>query len=94
MLSQKHTEASKVNYRSGFFITTNVLPNFGNEIDQEAVYRRLKVFHTKPLPIKDSSVVGKNYHFKNFKSKKNLPPITVESVALSSIFTLYQVPKY
>jgi len=58
MLSQKHTEASKVNYRSGFFITTNVLPDFGHAADQEAVYRRLKIFKTKPLPKKDTSVTG------------------------------------
>ena len=58
MLSQKHTEAKKVNYKSGFFITTNVLPDFGIQRDQEAVFRRLKVFQTKTLPKKDSSVTG------------------------------------
>jgi len=48
MLSQKHASAKRVNYRSGFFITTNVLPDFGiGGRDQEAVYRRLKVFRTK-----------------------------------------------
>lgn len=58
MLSQKHNEAAKVNYRSGFFITTNVLPDFGHAADQEAVYRRLRVFKTKALPKKDASVTG------------------------------------
>ena len=58
MLSQKHAEATKVDYKSGFFITTNVLPDFGNTVDHEAVYRRLKVFTTKPLPRKDTSVTG------------------------------------
>lgn len=58
MLSRKNKEATKVTYYSGFFITTNVLPDFGNAVDQEAVYRRLKVFHTKALPKKDSSVTG------------------------------------
>jgi len=59
MLSQKHNDALKVNYRSGFFITTNVLPDFGHAADQEAVYRRLRVFKTKALPKKDTSVTGK-----------------------------------
>jgi len=58
MLSQKHTEAKKVNYKSGFFITTNVLPDFGVQSDQDAVYKRLKVFYTRPLRRKDSSVTG------------------------------------
>ena len=57
MLSQKHAQATKVIYNSGFFITTNVLPDFGIERDQEAVYRRLKVFHTKSLPKKDTTSV-------------------------------------
>lgn len=57
-LSRKNKDAIKVNYRSGFFITTNNLPNFGNDLDQEAVYRRLQVFKTKALPKKDSSVTG------------------------------------
>lgn len=58
MLSQKHASATKVNYNSGFFITTNVLPDFGLEADQEAVYGRLKVFDTKKLPRKDTSITG------------------------------------
>ena len=60
MLSQKHADAKRVNYRSGFFITTNVLPDFGHQVDQEAILRRLKVFHTRTLQHKDSSVTG-NY---------------------------------
>ncbi|XP_066928609.1 uncharacterized protein [Clytia hemisphaerica] len=56
MLAQKHASATKVMYNSGFFITTNVLPNFGISLDHDAVYSRLKVFMTKPLPKKDSSV--------------------------------------
>ena len=59
MLSQKHAEAVKVVYNSGFFITTNVLPDFGNQVDQEAVYRRLRVFSTKRLPKKDTCITGK-----------------------------------
>ena len=59
MLSQKHAEAKKVNYKSGFFITTNELPDFGHQIDQEAICRRLKVFQTKTLPKKDTTVTSK-----------------------------------
>ena len=59
MLSVKHQDAKRVNYRSGFFITTNMLPEFGNNLDQQAVYRRLKVFETKSLPTKDTSITGK-----------------------------------
>ena len=59
MLSQKHSKADKVIYNSGFFITTNVLPDFGLELDQEAVYGRLKVFDTNKLPRKDTTVTGK-----------------------------------
>ena len=55
---QKHSEATRVNYKSGFYITTNELPNFGNEIDQAAIYKRLKVFTCKALPKKDTSVTG------------------------------------
>lgn len=63
MLSQKHASAIKVNYKSGFFITTNILPNFGISVDQEALYKRLKVFHTKALPKKDTSVTGEIFCF-------------------------------
>lgn len=66
MLSQKNKEASKVNYKSGFFITTNVLPNFGHETDHEAVYKRLKVFTTKRLPYKDTSMSGMYTSFVSF----------------------------
>ena len=57
MLPQKHQAAKRVNLKCGFFITTNVLPDFGAEVDQEAVYARLKVF-TRPLRKKDCSVTG------------------------------------
>ena len=58
MLPQKHQAAKRVNLKCGFFITTNVLPDFGAEVDQEAVYARLKVFTTRPLRKKDCSVTG------------------------------------
>ena len=59
MLPQKHKEATKVQYNSGFFITTNILPDFGQNLDGEAVYRRLEVFETKTLKNKDLSVTGR-----------------------------------
>ena len=58
MLSVKHQDAKRVIYNSGFFITTNMLPDFGNEMDQASVYRRLEVFKCKPLPTKDKTVTG------------------------------------
>ena len=58
-VARKHSEPAKINYRSGFFITTNVMPNFGHESDQNAILKRLHVFKTATLPRKDSSVTGK-----------------------------------
>ena len=58
MLSQKHKTATKVNYRSGFFITTNELPDFVNDIDNKAIKSRLKCFKTQALQKTDSSVRG------------------------------------
>lgn len=63
MLSQKHSSATKVNYRSGFFITTNVLPDFGQRRDQDAINRRLSVFTTKTLPKKNTSVTGNKNNY-------------------------------
>ncbi|XP_066929136.1 uncharacterized protein [Clytia hemisphaerica] len=57
-LPQKHKEGLRVNYNSGFFITTNVYPDFGNEIDNEAIRKRLDVFQTSSLKRKDPSVEG------------------------------------
>ena len=51
-IPQKHAEASKIYYSSGFFITTNVLPDFGQERDQNAIQKRLRVFQTRALPKK------------------------------------------
>ena len=59
MLSQKHSKATKVNYRSGFFITTNGIPDFVNERDNSAIRKRLEPFTTKALPKMDSSLRGK-----------------------------------
>ena len=39
MLPRKHKEADKFPYRSGIYITTNEMPNFGVGADAEAVKR-------------------------------------------------------
>ena len=59
MVPQKHKTGSKFKYNSGFFITTNIYPDFGDERDATAVRKRLCVFETKPLPRKDNTVTGK-----------------------------------
>ena len=59
MVPQKHREASKFIYNSGFYITTNVYPDFGEGWDGQAIKKHLKVFETKPLKHKDTSVTGK-----------------------------------
>jgi len=62
-VSIKHQSGVKVKYNSGFFITTNVYPDFGNERDCEAIRKRLSVFNTSSLKNKDSGVSGKNHLF-------------------------------
>lgn len=57
-LPQKHKEASRVKYNSGVFITTNVYPDFGHPHDNEAIRKRLEVFQTVSLRVKDGSVSG------------------------------------
>ena len=49
ILPQKHKEASICIYQSGFVITTNEMPNFGQGLDAEAISTRLAVFQTEPL---------------------------------------------
>ena len=56
MLPQKHKCATKFVYKSGFFITTNELPDFGSSRDTDAVYKRLAIFQTKSLKEKDTRV--------------------------------------
>ena len=56
---QKHREASKFIYNSSFYITTNVYLDFGEGLDDQAIKKRLKVFETKSLNNKDTSVTGK-----------------------------------
>ena len=50
MLPRKHKVAEKFPYRSGIYITTNEIPNFGVGADAEAVERRLSIFKTKSIP--------------------------------------------
>ena len=59
IVPQKHREASQFINNSGFYITTNVCPDFGEGLDGEAIKKRLKVFETKSLKHKDNSVTGK-----------------------------------
>ena len=59
MVPQKHREASKFIYNSGFYITTNVYPDFGEGLDGQAIKKRLKVFEMKSLKHKDTRVTGK-----------------------------------
>ena len=50
MLPRKHKEAEKFAYNSGFYITTNEMPNFGQGSDDRAIKHRLSVFETVPTP--------------------------------------------
>ena len=59
MVPQKHREASKFTYNSGFHITTNVYPDYGEGLDGQAIKKPLKVFETKSLKQKGTSVTGK-----------------------------------
>ena len=49
MLPRKHTEAEQFAYDSGFYITTNEMPNFRQGPDDRAIKRRLSVFETVPI---------------------------------------------
>ena len=59
MVLQKHREATKFIYNSGFYITNNVYPDFGEGLYSQAIKKRLKVLETKSLKHKDTSVTGK-----------------------------------
>lgn len=56
MVTRKHKEAVQAHYNSGFFITTNIYPDFGDGRDGQAIRNRLSVFETQALPNKDSGV--------------------------------------
>ena len=60
-LAQKHNVSTKINYKSGFFITTNEFPNFGGGRDEDAIRKRLAIFETVALPSKNPTVSGKSY---------------------------------
>ena len=63
MVPQKYREASKFIYNSGFYITTNVYPIFAERLDDQVIKKRLKVFETKSLKHKYTSVTGKLHLF-------------------------------
>ena len=63
MVPQKQRETSRFIYNSGFYITTNVYLEFGEELDGQAIKKRLMVFETKSLKHKDTSVTGKLHFF-------------------------------
>lgn len=63
MIPQKHKEAKKFLYRSGFFITTNVYPDFGDETDYAAIRSHLRLFNTEKLQKKNAYVTGR-WHVK------------------------------
>ena len=54
---------SKFIFNSGFYITSNVYPDFGEGMDGQAIKKRLKVFEMKSLKHKDTSVTGKLHFF-------------------------------
>ena len=58
MVPVKHSNTKKFLYNSGFFITTNMYPDFGDGTYEEAIRKRLKVFHTIILPKKDGNASG------------------------------------
>lgn len=68
-IPQKHKEGLRVKYNSGFFIATNVYPDFGKQEDCDAIRKRLEVFQTKSLPRKDGSATGMKYFI--FFNKQN-----------------------
>lgn len=61
-VSVKHQTGVKVRYTSGFFITTNVYPDFRNQSVCDAIRKRLSVFNTKSLKKKDGGVTGILYN--------------------------------
>ena len=74
MVPQKHREASKFIYNFGFYITTNVYPGFGEGLVGQAIKKRLKVFKTKSVKHKDTSMTG------NKAIKKRLKVFKTKSV--------------
>lgn len=57
-VQRKHADVQSSHYNSGFFITTNVYPDFGGGRDAEAIKKRLSVFETVALKKKDPAISG------------------------------------
>lgn len=62
-IPQKHKTAARVKYNSGFFLTTNTYPDFGNERDCQAIKTRLEIFNTSPLREKSDKSVTRKWCF-------------------------------
>ena len=58
-IPQKHKTGARVKYNSGFFLTTNNYPDFGNERDCEAIKARLDIFQTSSLKGKSDTTVSR-----------------------------------
>jgi len=43
-VQKKHSDSATTHYNSGFFITTNIYPDFGGGRDADAILKRLCVF--------------------------------------------------
>ena len=59
IVPREHRQASQFINNSGFYLTTNVCPDFGKGLDGEAIKKGLKVFETKLSKHKDISATGK-----------------------------------
>ena len=55
---QKHQIKVTTHYNSGFFITTNVFPDFGSRRDGDAIKTRLTIFDTRSLKSNDAKIGG------------------------------------
>ena len=58
IVPQKHRDASKFIYFSGFFVTTIKYRDFEEGRDRDAIKRRLKIFQTKTQKRKNNKVTG------------------------------------
>ena len=67
-MSRKHKDGKRVKYNSGFYITTNVFPDFGHQTDNEAIDKRLAIFKTKSLTKRSSSVASKYLSYRGILS--------------------------
>ena len=66
-MQKKHTSTATTHYNSGFFITTNVYPDFGGGRDAEAIRKRLSVFETNALKSKDPGISGRFFRLQYLK---------------------------